>query len=127
MNTKISVISLYLVIIYWLSMHVPMLKPLFYPTLGTLSYVLATRQLTIRESASIMTGAVAASLLGTGFHYWLPETVAILATFLLSVLMIQRFRLNAPPILAIALISYFAPPTLRAPFSLTINLPSSNP
>jgi hypothetical protein len=118
MNTKISVITIYLVLVYWLSMHVPVLKPLFYPTLGAFGYLLVSRTFTLKESSSLLMGAVTASILGTCFYFWLPETVSLLATFVLSVIMIQRFRLNAPPILAIALIPYFAPPS--SPWTIPI-------
>ncbi|WP_158299450.1 HPP family protein [Paenibacillus antri] len=110
MNVKLAVITIYLVLIYWLSSHVPMLEPLFYPTLGAFSYLLVSRTMNLKESASIMAGAVFASITGTAFFFWLPETLSLLATFVLCIIMIQRFRLNAPPILAIALIPFFEPP-----------------
>jgi hypothetical protein len=110
MYTKFAVITIYLATIYWLSKHIPLLEPLFYPTLGAISYLLVSRTMTGKESASILAGAVAASVAGSALHAWLPGTFSFLATFVFGLFLIRKFRLNAPPILAIALIPFFEPP-----------------
>jgi hypothetical protein len=107
---KVVVVSLYLALIYWLSLHIAPLAPLFFPTLGAFSYFLITSNPTARRSILLVTGAGMASLLGSAAFLWLPEMPAILATFILTVVLIRRFHLNAPPILAIALIPFFDRP-----------------
>ncbi|HZG75123.1 MAG TPA: hypothetical protein VEZ72_04640 [Paenibacillus sp.] len=112
MYTKLIVISMYLALIHWLSTHVPLLEPLFYPTLGAFSYLLVARPMNGKESISIMAGAVAASVVGAALQYWAPGTVSLLATFVIGLTIIRRFNLNAPPVLAIALMPFFeTPPT----------------
>ena len=107
---KVAVISLYLALIYWLSLHVALLQPLFFPTLGAFSYFIVTRSPSARQALWLVVGAACASLLGSAAYLWLPGLPALLATFVLTVIMIRRFHLNAPPILAIALIPFFDRP-----------------
>jgi len=64
----------------------------------------------LKQDFWLVIGAAIASLLGSAAYLWLPELPALLATFILTVIMIRRFHLNAPPILAIALIPFFDRP-----------------
>ena len=108
--TKVVLVSLYLAAIYWLSLHIAPLAPLFFPTLGAFSYYLIMSNPTARRYILLVAGAGLASLLGSAAFLWLPELPAILATFILTVVLIRRLQLNAPPILAIALIPFFDRP-----------------
>jgi hypothetical protein len=107
---KVVVVALYLAFIYWLSLHIAPLAPLFFPTLGAFSYFLITNNPTARRAVLLVAGASLASLLGAAAFLWLPEMPAILGAFILTVVLIRRFHLNAPPILAIALIPFFDRP-----------------
>jgi len=117
---KVAVSSLYLALIYWLSLHVAIFQPLFFPTLGAFSYFIITRNLTAKQSIWLVFGAAFASLLGSAAFLWLPELPALLATFILTVILIRRFELNAPPILAVALIPFFDRPDTLWTTPLTV-------
>ncbi|TVY01897.1 hypothetical protein [Paenibacillus cremeus] len=108
MDIKTIAIALYLLLIYWLSQSFPTLKPLFYPTLGAFSYLFVSRTFAIKDLMRLVAGAAAASTLGsvlflTGSGLW-----AFLVTSLCTILLIRKFHLNAPPIMAVALIPFFS-------------------
>jgi hypothetical protein len=111
MDIKTVSISLYLLLIYWLSLHFPMLKPLFYPTLGAFSYLFVSRNFELKELLKLILGAGIASLIGSALFRSDAGMLAFLATALLTIQLLRRYQLQAPPILAVALIPYFANPT----------------
>ncbi|MCZ8523219.1 MULTISPECIES: hypothetical protein [Paenibacillus] len=111
-HVKTVTISLYLFAIYYISVHFPALKALFYPTLGAFSYLFVSRTFAFKDMMKLVTGATFASLLGSCFYFSHAGGLAFLCTALGTIWLIRRFSLNAPPILAVALIPYFAQPSL---------------
>lgn len=110
MDIRTAAIVLYLLLIYWLSLSVPALKTLFFPTLGAFSYLFLSRTFKLKELLKLVTGAGAASLIGSLFFLSHTGVLAFLLTAACTITMIRRFHLNAPPILAVALIPYFSHP-----------------
>ncbi|AEI45418.1 hypothetical protein [Paenibacillus mucilaginosus] len=123
-HVKTITISLYLFVIYYISVHIPALKPLFYPTLGAFSYLFVSRAFAVKDLLKLIAGATTASLLGSCFYFSHAGGVAFLCTSLVTIWMIRKFHLNAPPILAVALIPYFAQPAQwwTAPVSVVSSL-----
>lgn len=110
MNVKTIAISLYLMLLYWISLRYPALKTVFYPTVGAFCYLFVTRTFHIRELANISIGAVIASLLGCLLHAAYPGPISFLLNSLLVIWMIRKFKWNAPPILAVSLVPFFITP-----------------
>lgn len=124
MNPKLVLISLYIVLVYWVSLQLPALHALFYPTLGAFSFLLASRNFDLKEAGRILLGATVSSAVGSALHTVHPGAVSLLADTLLVGWLIQRFRWNAPPILAVSIIPFFVPQTnlWAAPTSVFISL-----
>lgn len=97
-------------ILYWISLHIPSLKTVFYPTLGAFSYLFVTRAFELRDLSRITLGAVIASCLGSLLNAMYPGVPAFLLNTLLVTWMIRKFHWNAPPILAVSLIPFFIQP-----------------
>lgn len=115
MNVKLVLISLYIVLVYWISSHLPSLHAMFYPTLGAFSFLLASREFDLKHAGRVLVGATIASAIGTALHALEPGALGLLADTLLVAWLIHRFRWNAPPILAVSIIPFFvAPPSLWA-------------
>lgn len=106
---KSAVICGYLLAAYSLSSHFGMLKMCFYPTLGAFGYFFISRSLNRQQSAKVVATAVAASAVGSVLHAVASEPLAFLLTCFLTIGAIQLIRIPAAPILAIALIPFFAP------------------
>ncbi|MGG2196528.1 MULTISPECIES: hypothetical protein [Paenibacillus] len=110
MDIKSLAVCLYLLLVYWLSLHFPSLKSLFYPTLGAFSYLFASRSFAIKDLVRMTVGAGAASMIGTGLYIAQIGLMGFMLTVLTTFFLIKRFHLNAPPILAVSLVPYFAQP-----------------
>jgi hypothetical protein len=111
MNIKIVVISLYLVLIYSVSQHSPDFKIIFFPTLGAFSYLFISRAFHFKDFAKVIAGASVASLISSLLFLNMTGFVPLLISTLCTIILIRRFNLNAPPIVAVALIPFFAQPT----------------
>jgi hypothetical protein len=107
---KTYAICAYLVVVYWISLHIPHMHALFFPTLGAFSLLFISRPFGKAEIGRIALGAVAASLVGSLLAHWHAGALSMLATLLIVIGLINRFKWNAPPILAVALIPYFTHP-----------------
>ncbi|SDD49583.1 hypothetical protein SAMN02799630_03734 [Paenibacillus sp. UNCCL117] len=108
MNPKIVAIGLYIMLIYWLSMQAPLLHMLFFPTLGAFSLFFISRPLQAKETARIALGAIIASLVGTLSFTVHPGVLSLFINTLVIIWLIKRFHWNAPPILAVSFIPFFA-------------------
>ncbi|MEK8132816.1 hypothetical protein WMW72_33540 [Paenibacillus filicis] len=107
MRTKIVAIGLYLMLVYWLSLHVEGLHTLFFPTLGAFSLLFLSRPLHPKEVVKVALGAVLASAIGVLAHAVYPGVISLFVTMLVIVWMIRKFQLNAPPILSVSFIPFF--------------------
>lgn len=110
MNIKTWAICFYLLIIYWVSRHVPDIRMIFYPTLGAFSYLFISRSFSLKDFGKLIAGACAASLISSAFYLSHTGIISFFASTLCTILLIRKLKLNAPPVLAIALVPYFAPP-----------------
>lgn len=124
MNAKLVVISLYIVLIYWISSQWPSMHALFYPTLGAFSFLLATREFDLKHAGRILVGATVAAALGTSLHALVAGVPGLLADTLVVGWLIHRFRLNAPPILAVSIIPFFVeqPNVWAEPVAVLVSL-----
>jgi hypothetical protein len=123
-NIKIGVICFYLMIIYWASQHFPGLKMIFYPTLGAFSYLFISRSFHFSDFDKIIAGSSAASLISSSLFMYITGIAAFIAAILCTIVLIRKFHLNAPPILAIALIPFFSQPVniWSLPLSVLVSL-----
>ncbi|WP_159886109.1 HPP family protein [Paenibacillus puerhi] len=108
MNTKTVAIGLYIMLVYWLSLHVPSLHLLFFPTLGAFSLLFISRPLHPKEVGRVALGAIISSLIGAISFYIHPGVVSLFINTLITIWLIKRFHWNAPPILAVSFIPFFA-------------------
>ncbi|CAI6058384.1 HPP family protein [Cohnella sp. JJ-181] len=107
MNFKAVAICLYIVGIYWISSRMPSLHALFFPTLGAFSLLFIAHPFSPAKLGKVAFGAVVAVLIGTTIAYANQSALALLADLLIVVYLINRFKWNAPPILAVSLIPFF--------------------
>ena len=91
MRIKTYAICIYIILIYWISLHIPHMKSLFFPTLGAFSLLFVSRSFEKAEVRKIALGAVTASVIGSLFAYWNPGVVSLLLTLLIviGILMIR--------------------------------------
>jgi hypothetical protein len=124
MNTKIAFICMYVVLIYWASSHFSVLNALFYPTLGAFCFLFISRTFDFKELSIIAIGAVISSVIGTTLFLLLPGVLGLLINTVLTIWLIQKFKWNAPPILAVSFIPYFTNPSSLwiIPLSVLISL-----
>jgi uncharacterized membrane protein YgaE (UPF0421/DUF939 family) len=108
MNLKTIVICLYVVLIYWLSLHFTFLDTLFFPTLGAFSFLFLSRSSTISEVGKVTFGAVVSSGVGTLLYYIYPSAISLFINVIITIWLINKFKWNAPPIVAVALIPFFS-------------------
>ncbi|RAP74709.1 HPP family protein [Paenibacillus montanisoli] len=108
MNMRSLFICLYVMLIYWLSMHVSFLDTLFFPTIGAFSFLFLTRSYSMRELGKITFGAVISALLGTLLFYLYPSPLTLFVNAVITIWLIRKFNWNAPPIAAVALIPFFS-------------------
>ncbi|UJF35838.1 HPP family protein [Paenibacillus hexagrammi] len=110
MNVKIIVCSLFLMLIYMISLQINSMHMLFYPTLGAFGFLFSSRQSSLFEMGKMLLGATAGSIIGAGLYMMYSGPVTIFIAALLVMKMIVTFKLNSPPIMAICLIPYFSHP-----------------
>jgi Predicted membrane protein len=108
MNLKTIAICLYVVLIYWLSLHISFLDTLFFPTLGAFSFLFLSRSSSISEVGRVTFGAVISSGIGTVLYYIYPSPLSLFINVIITIYLINRFKWNAPPIVAVALIPFFS-------------------
>ncbi|MDR6554267.1 HPP family protein [Paenibacillus qinlingensis] len=104
------VICCYLMGAYWASYHFPSMKMVFYPTLGAFSFLFMHRVDNIREIRRIILGAIIAVTMGSIFYSISTGAISFFLTALVTITLIQFFKWNAAPILAVSFIPYFAHP-----------------
>ncbi|KRE53679.1 hypothetical protein [Paenibacillus sp. Soil522] len=112
MRIRTYAICLYIILIYWISLHIPHMHSLFFPTLGAFSLLFISRPFDNTEVGKIAFGAVLASFIGSFFVYWNAGVLSLLLTLVIVIALINKFKWNAPPILAVSLIPFFTQPPL---------------
>ncbi|TXK76091.1 hypothetical protein [Paenibacillus sp. N3.4] len=105
------VICCYLMGAYWASYHFPSMKMVFYPTLGAFSFLFMHRVDQIKDVWRITIGAIIAVLLGSLLYSISHGALSFFVTALITISLIQFFKWNAAPILAVSFVPYFAHPT----------------
>ncbi|WP_239632344.1 hypothetical protein [Paenibacillus sp. H1-7] len=110
MNLKTWVICFYLLLIYWISRHIPDIKMIFYPTLGAFSYLFISRSFSLKDFIKLIAGACAASVVSSALYLSHTGMLSFFAATLITIILIRKLQLNAPPVLAIALVPFFAQP-----------------
>ncbi|RUS47396.1 HPP family protein [Cohnella sp. AR92] len=108
MKVKTIAIGIYIMIIYWFSLHFSFLDTLFFPTLGAFSFLFISRTFLYREIARITVGAFVSSAIGTILFYLYPSPITVLANVLITIWLIRKFKWNAPPIVAVSLVPFFS-------------------
>jgi hypothetical protein len=110
MDFKTVTVCAYLMGTYWISTHFPYMNLIFYPTLGAFSFLFVSRPHTMKDLVRVAGGAVIVSIVGCLMFTVDQGIISFFLTSLLSVWLIRKFRWNAPPLLAVALIPFFAHP-----------------
>ncbi|TBL75628.1 HPP family protein [Paenibacillus thalictri] len=110
MNIKLLSASLFLMATYWISLKVPAMHMVFYPTLGAFCVLFTTRSFERIEIVKVIIGAAVSSVVGCLFYFIYPGALSILLVSLLVMWANKKYKLNAPPIMAIALIPFFSHP-----------------
>ncbi|SFT21964.1 HPP family protein [Paenibacillus sp. BC26] len=108
MNVKSLAICLYVMVLYWLSLHVSFLDTLFFPTIGSFSFLFLTRTYSMSELGKITFGSVVSAIIGTILFYLYPSSLTLFVNAVIIIWLIRKFNWNAPPIAAIALIPFFS-------------------
>lgn len=108
MNFKMIVICIYIMLIYWLSLRISYLDTLFFPTVGAFSFLYISRSLRFSEISKITLGAFISSAVGTLFFFIYPSPISLFANVLITMWLVTKFKWNAPPIVAVALIPFFS-------------------
>ncbi|OMF37247.1 hypothetical protein BK133_06490 [Paenibacillus sp. FSL H8-0548] len=112
MRIRTYAICLYIIMVYWVSLHVPYMNALFFPTLGAFSLLFISRPFEKAEVRKIAFGAILSSVIGSLFVFWSSGVLSLLFTLLIVIFLINKFKWNAPPILAVSLIPFFTQPPL---------------
>ena len=111
MNLKTIAISFYIVIIYWISTHIPSLHSLFFPTIGAFSLLFISRPFEVAQLSKIALGAIVSSVIGTFIVYLHPGVFSLFINTIIVITLITKFKWNAPPILAVSFVPFFVQPT----------------
>lgn len=124
MTIKSVAICVYIVLIYWISLHFSIMHTLFFPTLGAFSLLFISKPFKKEEVGRIALGAITASLIGSICMYFSTGVLSILLNTIAVIWLIRKFRWNAPPILAVSFIPFFTQPTTVwiTPLSVTVSL-----
>ncbi|MFC0211271.1 hypothetical protein ACFFK0_02205 [Paenibacillus chartarius] len=104
------IVCCYLMMAYWVSVQYPSLKMVFYPTLGAFSFLFMHRADRIGEVGRIIMGAAISVTIGSVMYAISPGAASFFFTAFCTILLIQFFKWNAAPILAVSLIPFFAHP-----------------
>lgn len=107
---KFSIICLYLSITYWIALNVNLLGMLFYPSLGSFSFLILGRKFQLKNLFKITLGAAVTSTIGSCLYFWYPSGFSLFLTALITLYMMKIFDWDAAPILAVALIPFFSHP-----------------
>jgi hypothetical protein len=105
------IIGCYLMTAYWVSYHFPVMRMVFYPTLGAFSFIFMHRVGQMKDIGRIIIGATAAVTVGCLFYSIHNGAVSFFITTMITISMVRFFKWNAAPIVAVSLIPYFAHPT----------------
>ncbi|WP_168123129.1 hypothetical protein [Paenibacillus sp. HB172176] len=106
---KSIAIASYIMLLYWMSLHFQDLHMIFFPTLGAFGFICITRSMSdLRWIMTISFGAMLISLISATLHMLSSGILSLMGTTLITIWFIHRFKWNAPPIVAIALIPYFS-------------------
>ncbi|MBP1994067.1 HPP family protein [Paenibacillus eucommiae] len=108
MKVKTVAICLYVMLIYWISLQFPTLDTLFYPTLGAFCFLFISRSFLFSELGKIIFGAFVSAVLGTVLFYIYPSAISLFINVLITIWLINKFKWNAPPIVAVSLIPFFS-------------------
>ncbi|BBH23572.1 hypothetical protein Back11_49170 [Paenibacillus baekrokdamisoli] len=111
MNIKTAAICLYIVGVYGVATKFPTLHSLFFPTLGAFSLLFINRPFSIMQLSKVALGAIIASLIGTVIVYVHAGVIPLLINMVIVIWLINRFKLNAPPILAVSFVPFFVQPS----------------
>lgn len=97
---------------------------LFFPTLGAFGFLFITRSPGMPELVGIAGGAVLSSVVGTLAYTVNNGMASLFVSTLFTIWLVRRLKLNAPPIVAVSLIPFFAHPELPwvAPLSVALSL-----
>lgn len=105
------VVCCYLMGAYWASYHFPSMKMVFYPTLGAFSFLFMHRVDQIKDIGRITMGAIIAVTLGSVMYNISHGTLSFFLTAMITISLIQVFKWNAAPILAVSFVPFFAHPS----------------
>lgn len=104
---KYFVIGVYIMFVYWLSLHFPFLE-MFFPALGAFVFLFVSRSLTYKEIAKVTLGAFVTSAIGTLLYAVYASPVTVLVNVLIAIWLVRKFKWNAPPIVAVSLMPFFS-------------------
>lgn len=107
MNIRTAAICLYIVSIYWVSSRIPSLHTLFFPTLGAFSLLFIGRPFSAAQVGAIAFGVIVSSLIGTVLVYLHPGVISLLINTVIVIYLINKFKWNTPPILAVSFVPFF--------------------
>jgi hypothetical protein len=124
MTIKSVAICAYIVLIYWISLHVPIMHTLFFPTLGAFSLLFISKPFKKDVVGKIAFGAITASLIGSLCMHFSTGVLSILLNTVVVMWLIRKFKWNAPPILAVSFIPFFTQPSTIwiTPLSVAVSL-----
>ncbi|MDR6882878.1 membrane protein YdbS with pleckstrin-like domain [Bacillus sp. 3255] len=105
------IICCYLMGAYWASYHYPSMKMVFYPTLGAFSFLFMHRVDQFKDVGRITIGAIIAVTIGSVMYAISHGAVSFFLTAIVTISLIQLFKWNAAPILAVSFVPFFAHPT----------------
>ncbi|WP_239615618.1 hypothetical protein [Cohnella mopanensis] len=111
LNLKMIAICLYIVVIYWISTHIPSLHSLFFPTIGAFSLLFISKPFSKVELGKIAFGAIVSSVIGTIIVYLHPGVISLFINTIIVITLITKLKWNAPPILAVSFVPFFVQPT----------------
>ncbi|QMV41953.1 hypothetical protein [Cohnella cholangitidis] len=111
MNLKTIAICLYIVVVYWISTHIPSLHSLFFPTIGAFSLLFISKPFSKTELSKIAFGAIVSSVIGTVIVSVHPGVISLFINTIIVITLITKLKWNAPPILAVSFVPFFVQPT----------------
>lgn len=109
MFVRSIVLCLYLALLYGISHQSDELRMVFFPTLGAFGFLFLVRSW--KEMLTIVIAAVLAVTVGNALFVFSPGVVSFFVTALMVIVIIQKLRLNAAPVVAVSFIPFFAHPT----------------
>lgn len=122
MTLKPIAVCLYLALAYWISSVNPMLKMFFFPTLAAIAFFFMSRVNQMKELFTISAAAIAASLIGSIIFFIDSGVFSFLITCLITISLILYYKITAAPVLAVAVIPFFAHPAMMWLFPLSLSL-----